>query len=86
MVVPLNFNTLSRTDQADLLQAEGHFLDARQEAGLLIDRYRLHDFFVDVYYHATTGDAVAVKSFYPRQHQSPIYQMPLPKLYIRRGA
>jgi len=46
----------------------------------------LNAFLVDVYYHAATGDAVAVQSFYPTQQQPPIYQMHVPRLYIRRGA
>ena len=86
MVVPLNFNTLSRTDQADLLLAEGVFLNARCEEAYVIDRYQLHDFYVDVYYDAETDEAVAVKSFYPKQQQSPIYQMQLPRLSVRKGA
>jgi hypothetical protein len=86
MVVPLNFNTLSRTDQVDLLLAEGVFLNSRHEAECLIDRYKLHNFYVDVFYNAATGDAIAVQSFYPKQQQPPIYQMHLPRLYIRQGA
>ena len=86
MVVPLNFNTLSRADQADLLEAEGVFLNARQEADLIIDRYLLNGFFVDVYYHAATGEAITVQSFYPTQQQPPIYKMHVPRLYIRQGA
>ena len=86
MVVPLNFNTLSRADQADLLQAEGVFLNSRLEADLVIDRYLLNNFLVDVYYQAATGEAVTVQSFYPKKQQPPIYQMHVPRLYIRRGA
>ena len=86
MVVPLNFNTLPKADQADLLQAEGVFLSSRQETDLIIDRYQLNNFFVDVYYFAETGDAIAVQSFYPKQQQPPIYQMHLPRLSIRKGA
>ena len=86
MVVPLNFNTLSRTDQADLLEAEGVFLNSRREADLVIDRYLLNAFLVDVYYQAATGDAIAVQSFYPTQQQPPIYQMHVPRLHIRQGA
>jgi hypothetical protein len=86
MVVPLNFNTLSRVDQADLLLAEGIFLNSRNEAAFIIDQYQLHDFYVEVHYDNNTNDAVAVKSFYPRQQHSPIYQMQLPRLSVRKGA
>jgi hypothetical protein len=86
MVVPLNFNTLTPADQADLLQAEGAFMNTRQEAAFVIDRYRLHNFYVDVYYQAATDEPTTVRSFYPRQQRPPIYQMPLPRLYIRQGA
>lgn len=86
MVVPLNFNTLSKADQADLLQLEGVFQNSRQEADFVIDRYRLNNFYVDVYYQTSTGDAVAVQSFHPKHQQPPIYQMHLPRLYIRQGA
>ena len=86
MVVPLNFNTLSRSDQADLLLAEGVYLNSREESEYLIDRYKLHGFYVDVYYLEATGDAVTVQSFYPKQQQPPIYQMHLPRLRIRQGA
>lgn len=86
MVVPLKFNTLSKADQADLLQLEGIFLNSRQEAELIIDRYQLDNFYVDVFYHADTEDAVAIHSYYTKQQQPPIYQMHLPRLYIRQGA
>lgn len=86
MVVPLKFNTLSKTDQAELIQLEGVYLQSKQEAEFVIDRYRLHNFYVDVYYQSATGDAVAIHSFYPKQQQSPIYQMHLPRMVIRQGA
>lgn len=86
MIVPLNFNTLSRADQADLLLAEGVYLNTRREAGKVIDQYALHNFYVDVHYIHTTNDVLAVQSFYPRQQQPPIYQMHLPRLRIRQGA
>jgi hypothetical protein len=86
MVVPLKFNTLSRADQADLLELEGVYVSSRHEAEFIIDRYQLNTFYVDVFYHVTSGDAVAVQSFYPKQKQPPIYQMHLPRLYIRQGA
>jgi len=86
MVVPLNFNTLPRADQADLLLAEGAFLSTRQEAECLIDRYELHNFYVDIYYHGSTGDVMTIQSFYPKQQQPAIYQMHVPRLYIRQGA
>lgn len=86
MVVPLNFNALSSTDQADLLLAEGIYLNTRQEGVLIIDRYTLHNFYVDVYYQKDEGDVVSVQSFYPAQQRPPIYQMHLPRLYIRQGA
>ena len=86
MVVPLNFNTLSRADQADLLLAEGNFLGSRTEAAFIIDQYRLHDFYVEVHYDCGTNEALAVKSFYPKQQHSPIYQMQLPRLSVRKGA
>lgn len=86
MVIPLQFNTLSTADQAELLQLEGVFISSRQEADLIIDRYQLDAFFVDVYYNAVTDDVVSIQSFYTKQQQSPIYQMHLPKLYVRKGA
>ena len=86
MVVPLKFNTLSKADQAELLECEGVFLNTRQEANVIVDRYQLHNFYVDVQYDQLTGNAIAIQSFYPKQQQSPIYQMQLPKLYIRQGA
>jgi hypothetical protein len=86
MVFPLKFNTLSKTDQAELLQLEGVYLSSRKEAELIIDRYQLDSFFVDVYYDVATEEAVCIQSFYPTQKQSPIYQMHLPKLYVRKGA
>lgn len=86
MLVPLNFNTISRADQADLLLAEGVYLNSRKEADHLIDRYALHNFYVDVYYEDASGNAVAIQSFYPKQQRPPIYQMHLPRLYIRQGA
>lgn len=86
MIVPLKFNTLSKADQADLLQLEGIYLSSRHEAELVIDRYQLDNFYVDVFYNAATEDAVAIHSYYPKQHQPPIYQMHLPRLYIRQGA
>lgn len=86
MVVPLKFNILSKADQADLLQLEGVFVSSRQQAEVVIDRYRLNNFYVDVFYDAATGDAIAVQSFYPKQQQPPIYQMHLPRLHIRQGA
>jgi hypothetical protein len=86
MVVPLKFNTLSHADQADLLELEGVYMDSRYESEFVIDRYRLNNFFVDVFYHAVTGEAIAVQSFYPKQQQPPIYQMHVPRLYIRQGA
>lgn len=86
MVVPLKFNTLSKTDQAELLQLEGIYLRSRHENDLVVDRYQLDTFFVDVYYDAATGDAVTLHSFYPKQHQPPIYQMHVPRLSIRQGA
>ena len=86
MVVPLKFNTLSKADQADLLQLEGIYLSSRWETEFIIDRYQLDTFYVDVYYQASTGDAVLIQSFYPKQQQPPIYQMHLPRLFIRQGA
>jgi hypothetical protein len=86
MVFPLKFNTLSKADQAELLQLEGTYVSSRQEAEFIIDRYQLDAFIVDVYYDADTEDAVSIQSFYPKQNQSPIYQMHLPKLYVRKGA
>lgn len=86
MVIPFTFNTLSRADQADLLQAEGIFISSCYEAGLITDRYRLHDFYVDVCYQEATGELVTVRSFSPKQQQQAVYQMPLPRLYIRQGA
>jgi hypothetical protein len=86
MVVPLKFNTLSRADQADLLELEGVYINSRYEAEFVIDRYQLNNFYVDVFYLLATGDAVSVQSFYPKQKQPPIYQMHLPRLYIRQGA
>jgi hypothetical protein len=86
MVVPLNFNTLSRADQADLLLAEGVFLGSGSEGGFIVDRYRLHDFYVEIYFNNDTNEAIAVKSFYPRQQHSPIYQMQVPRLSVRKGA
>jgi hypothetical protein len=86
MVVPLNFNTLSRADQADLLLAEGIFLSSRNEVAFVIDQYWLHDFYVEIHYDSNTNEPVAVKSFYPKQQRSPIYQMQLPRLSVRKGA
>jgi len=86
MVVPLNFNTLSSADQADLLLAEGMYLNTRQEDALIIDRYTLHNFYVDVYYQKANDEVVNVQSFYPKQQQPPIYQMHLPRLSVRQGA
>jgi len=86
MVVPLMFNTLSKADQADLLEAEGVYLSSRREAEYLIDLYQLNDFLVEVHYHLAS-DAVTVQSFYPKQQQqSPIYQLPLPRMVVRKGA
>jgi hypothetical protein len=86
MVVPLKFNTLSRADQVDLLELEGVYISSRYEAEFVIDRYQLHNFYVDVFYLTSTGNAVAVQSFYPTLKQPPIYQMHLPRLSIRQGA
>jgi hypothetical protein len=86
MVVPLNFNTLSRSDQAELLLTEGIYLNSKQDAECLIDRYKLHNFYVDVYYQVATGEFLTVQSFYPKLQQPPIYQMHLPRLHIRQGA
>ena len=87
MVVPLKFNTLSKADQAELLQLEGIYLNSKHEDDLVIDRYRLKNFYVDVICNATTGEAISIQSFYPKQQQqSPIYQMHLPRLSIRTGA
>lgn len=86
MVVPLNFNTLSRADQAELLLAEGTYLNSRQAADTIIDRYALHNFYVDVCYQKETDDLVSVQSFYPTQQRPPIYQMHLPRLSVRQGA
>ena len=86
MVIPLNFNSLPPADQADLLLAEGVFLNTRREADQVIDRYRLHDFLVEVCYSVSTVEPIAVTSFYPKQRQSPIYQMQVPRLSIRKGA
>jgi len=87
MVVPLKFNTLSKADQAELLQLEGIYLNSRYEADLVIDRYRLNNFYVDIICNRTTGEALAIQSFYPKQQQQPpIYQMHLPRLSIRQGA
>lgn len=85
MIVPLKFNSLSHADQADLLEWEGTYMNSRHEAEFIIDRYQLNNFYVDVFYHAATGDAIGVQSFHPKQ-QPPIYQMHLPRLYIRQGA
>jgi hypothetical protein len=80
------FNTLSKADQADLLEAEGVYLSSRRESEYLIDLYQLNDFFVEVHYHLAS-DAVTVQSFYQKQqHQSPIYQLPLPRMVVRKGA
>jgi hypothetical protein len=86
MVVPLKFNTLSKADQAELLQLEGVYVSSRHQAEFIIDRYQLDNFYVDVFYRAATGDAVAIHSYYPKQQRPPIYQMHLPRLYIRKGA
>lgn len=86
MVVPLNFNSLSRADQADLLEAEGVFMHSRNENDYTVDRYRINNFLIDVFYLTSTGEAVAVQSFYPKFQQPPIYQMHVPRLSIRRGA
>ena len=86
MVIPLKFNTLSKADQAELLQLEGVWMASRREAGFIVDCYQLNNFYVDVYYHADTDEAAAIHSYYPKQQQSPIYQMHLPRLCIRKGA
>lgn len=86
MVIPLHFNALSQADQADLLQAEGAFLNTRLEDEFIVDRYQLRNFYVDVFYRADSYDPVVVKSFYLERQQSPIYQMQLPRMYVRQGA
>jgi hypothetical protein len=80
------FNTLSKADQADLLEAESVYLSSRRESEYLVDLYQLNDFYVEVHYHLAS-DAVIVQSFYPRhQQQPPIYQLHLPRMVVRKGA
>ena len=63
-MTPHHFDSLTKGQQADLLQFESVFLYSRQEPEFTVDLYLVHDFYVEVYYHKDEEEFIILRSFY----------------------
>lgn len=77
-MTPAIFVSLTRDLQTALLSDEGQFLLTRDEPGFTVDMYRLHQFFVEVYYHKHDEGLVAMRAFADSEKaeaQTPVYDL-----------
>ena len=63
-MTPYMFDSLTKAQQADVLQFQGEYLYTRQEPEFTIDLYRLGDFYVEIYFHGRDENYVGIRSFY----------------------
>lgn len=78
-MTPHLFDSLTKLQQAELLQHQSTFLYTRQEPEFIIDVYQLGDFYTEVYYHKSEESFVVLRSFYSDAHR----QTYLPEYKIR---
>ncbi len=58
------FDSLTKTQQADILQYESEYLYTRQEPEFIIDLYKVGDFYVEIYFHSRQEEYIGMRSFY----------------------
>ncbi|RYF86079.1 MAG: hypothetical protein EON98_04760 [Chitinophagaceae bacterium] len=63
MVTTSTFYQLNYVQQADLLLAEGTFLQSRTEGNFVIDLYELHDLLVEIFYQQHDEELVSVMAY-----------------------
>ncbi|MGV3657574.1 MAG: hypothetical protein ACO1NX_06455 [Chitinophagaceae bacterium] len=78
-MTPHFFDTLTKLQQAELLQHQSNYVNTRQEAEFTVDLYQMGDFYTEVYYHNTEESFVVIRSFYTDASK----QMYLPEHKIR---
>lgn len=78
-MTPHFFDSLTKLQQAELLQHQSHYLYTRQEPEFLVDVYQLGDFYTEVFYHKQEESFVVIRSFYSDAHK----QTYLPEHKIR---
>lgn len=67
-MTPYFFDSLTKLQQAEILQHQSNFLYTRQEPEFVIDAYQLGDFYTEVYFHKNEDNFVVIKSFYADAH------------------
>lgn len=78
-MTPHFFDTLTKLQQAELLQHQSTFMYTRQEPEFLIDVYQMGDFYTEIYFHKEEENFVVIRSYYADANR----QMYLPEHKIR---
>ena len=78
-MTPYFFDSLTKLQQAEILQHQSSYMYTRQEPEFVIDMYQLGDFFTEVYYHRNEDNFIIIRSFYADGHR----QAYLPEHKIR---
>ena len=63
MISLYEFNQFSDSDKSAAVFLHGTFVDDRMETPYRIQLYRLHNFYVEVYYDAAKNEVVRYRSF-----------------------
>src|SRR5438067_1382094 len=63
MISSSGFYKLSYQEQADLLLAEGTYVQSRFEDKFIVDLYELYDLLVEVFYEQDNEDLVSVMAY-----------------------
>ena len=63
-MTPYFFDSLTRLQQAEILQHQSQYIYTRQEPEFTIDVYQLGDFFTEIYFHKNEENFIIIKSFY----------------------
>lgn len=63
MITLYDFNSMDEKGKGDTVFSQGTFIDDRAENGYKIQLYRVHGFYVEVYYHAKRNAVERYRAF-----------------------
>ncbi len=63
MITLYDFNGLDEKGKGDVVFSQGTFIDDRAEGEYKVQLYRVHGFYVEVYYHAVRNSVDRYRAF-----------------------
>ena len=61
MLTPAIFNELDKKDQVDLVLQKSEYCASRELPEFIVDLYKMHEFYVEVFFHKVQEDLVVFK-------------------------